>query len=131
MEKLIYCCNCEKEVSARLTDGREIYPHRDDLYHLPFWICDTCGMCVGCHHKTNDPTRPLGNIPSPEIQQARKKIHALLDPIWKSGAITRNRAYKYISDCIGWRYHTAKIRNMQEVDKVLIAIEQMRKETGL
>jgi hypothetical protein len=68
----IYCCGCESAVQARLTDGREIYPHRPDLADLPFWKCDGCGNHVGCHHKTNDRTRPLGNIPTPEIRIARK-----------------------------------------------------------
>lgn len=77
----IYCCGCEKKVPARLTDGAEIYPHRHDLSGLPFWKCDTCGNFVGCHHKTKNRTRPLGCIPTPEIKEARKRIHSLLDPL--------------------------------------------------
>jgi len=30
----IWCCTCQKDVQARLTDGREIYPHRHDLAAL-------------------------------------------------------------------------------------------------
>ena len=56
----IYCTGCEKNVNARLTDGKERYPHRQDLYELPFWVCDNCGGYVGCHHKTNQRTKPLG-----------------------------------------------------------------------
>ncbi len=61
---LIYCCGCNEKIKARLTNGEEIYPHRTDLYLLPFWKCDSCGNFVGCHHKTDNPTKPLGCIPS-------------------------------------------------------------------
>lgn len=47
----IHCCGCGETVTARLTDGREIYPHRQDLSGLPFWKCDTCGNYVGCHRE--------------------------------------------------------------------------------
>ena len=81
----IYCCGCETIIEARLTDGSEIYAHRPDLSDLPFWCCDTCKNYVGCHHKTENRTQPLGCIPTKEIRDARKHIHALLDSMWESG----------------------------------------------
>lgn len=81
--KLIYCCECKQDVSARFTKGSEIYPHRDDLKLLPFWICDTCKNYVGCHHKSDNSFKPLGNIPSVQLRNARKHIHGILDPLWK------------------------------------------------
>lgn len=114
----IYCCGCGEKVDARLTDGAEIYPHRSDLYNLPFWKCDRCGNYVGCHHKTRDNTRPLGCIPTPEIKNARREIHKILDPIWKSGRVNRKTLYAAISEHIGWTYHTAKIRNIDEARRI-------------
>jgi hypothetical protein len=122
---MIYCCGCHTEVKARLTDGREIYPHRSDLGRLPFWKCDTCGNYVGCHHKTNQRTRPLGNIPTKEIREARKLIHALLDPIWKSGQYRRSDVYAYLSDRIGWKYHTAIIRTVDEANAVVRHLQEL------
>jgi len=110
----IYCCSCGKDVYARLTDGKEIYPHRVDLFKLPFWKCDDCGNYVGCHHKTSKPTQPLGCIPTKEIKEARIHIHELLDPIWKSGKISRAKLYKKISSEIGFNFHTANIRSIEE-----------------
>lgn len=43
----LYCCGCSEEITASLTDGKEIYPHRPDLYDLPFWKCDICGNLCG------------------------------------------------------------------------------------
>lgn len=109
----IYCCQCKKEVNARLTNGAEIYPLREDLYSLPFWKC-SCGNFVGCHHKTPQRTKPLGCIPTKEIRNARKHIHALLDPMWKNGKNKRGHLYAEISRQLGYQFHTAEIRSIEE-----------------
>ena len=117
----IYCCGCKCDVQARLTDGREIYPHRPDLASLPFWRCDACRNYVGCHHKTTDRTRPLGCIPTREISARRKRLHSLFDPAWRSGEIGRRELYAALSKAIGREYHTADIRSVEEADVVLAA----------
>ena len=121
---LIRCCGCENKAEARLTDGGEIYPHRPDLKSLPFWKCDSCGNYVGCHHKTKNRTQPLGCIPTPEIKNARQHIHRLLDPIWQSGKMKRKEIYKILSDRLGWKYHTANIRSVEEARKVYRIIQE-------
>jgi hypothetical protein len=112
--RALYCCGCGAEVQARLTDGREIYPHRPDLAELPFWRCDACGNHVGCHHKTEYRTKPLGNISTPEIRNARRHIHEILDPLWKTGVLNRSQIYRRISAALGRKYHTAEIRSVEE-----------------
>lgn len=125
---IIYCCSCELDVNARLTNGSEVYPHREDLSKLPFWMCDYCGNSVGCHHKTSKPTTPLGCIPTPEIKKARSHIHALLDPIWQSGKISRSKLYRLVSDKVGWKYHTAKIRSIEEARECYRHIRQIKQD---
>lgn len=128
---LLWCCQCQMEVSARLTDGAEVYPHRPDLASLPRWKCDGCGNSVGTHHKTDDPTRPLGNIPSDEIKKARMHIHALIDPVWKSKRIKRSKLYAALSNRLGYRYHTGEIKTVDEARRVYrVALDYMR-EAGL
>lgn len=115
----LWCCGCNGEVEARLTDGAEIYPHRGDLSDLPFWKCDVCGNFVGCHHKTQDRTKPLGCIPTKEIKNARRHIHRILDPIWKDGRMKRGKLYAKIADAMGIdEYHTAEIRSVEEARAV-------------
>lgn len=114
----IYCCGCEKEVEAKLVSGKEIYPHRPDLNKLPFLHCKDCGNYVGCHHKTKNRTRPLGVIPTHEIREYRKKIHATIDPIWKSKEETRAKVYSNMSDLLGYKFHTADIRSLEEAKDV-------------
>ena len=125
----IYCCGCNAFVQARLTDGSEVYPHRPDLASLPFWRCDDCRNYVGCHHKTRNRTRPLGNIPTPELRSARQHIHAILDPMWKRGGMSRGAIYDAISAAIGREYHTGEIRSLDEAREVYRIVKEMTKMT--
>lgn len=126
--KAIWCCTCQREVFARLTSGSEIYPRRNDLADIPFWKCDTCGEYVGCHYKTADKYRPLGVISTREIKNARKHIHALLDPMWRSGQVSRKNAYAYISRRVGKTYHTGEIKSVDEARAVYKMILELKKE---
>jgi hypothetical protein len=128
--KKLHCCGCLKKVNARLTDGKEIYPHRPDLYSLPFWKCDACGNFVGCHHKTKNRTNPLGDIPTKEIKNARQHIHKILDPLWQSGAFTRKEIYEKISLKIGREYHTAQIRSIEEARQVYEFIRELKQRAA-
>jgi hypothetical protein len=110
----IHCCGCGDVVNARLTDGREVYPHRPDLRSLPLWICDGCKNFVGCHHKSRSRTEPLGCIPSAELKEARKMLHRLIDPIWQGGKMGRRELYAAMSRDLGWEYHTAELRTMED-----------------
>ena len=119
----IYCIACSKEVEARLTDGHEIYPHRSDLYGIPFWKCDTCKNYVGCHWKTKQRTKPLGIIATPEIYQLRREIHDKIDPIWRKNKIPRDVIYSRLSKIIGRQYHTGEIRSVEEAQNILKEIK--------
>ena len=114
----IYCCECKHDVQAILINGTETYPHRPDLANLSFWKCPNCNNFVGCHHKTNQPTKPLGVIPNAEIKHARQYLHNVLDPVWKNKIIRRHVLYKLISKELGYEYHTAEIKTIEEARKI-------------
>jgi hypothetical protein len=128
MIRKLWCCGCLADVDARLTDGREIYPHRPDLAALPFWKCDVCRNSVGCHHKTQNRTQPLGVIPTAELKAARQHIHALIDPIWKGGRMTRRQVYARLTLILGRQYHTAELRTLDEARTVYRAGLQIARE---
>jgi hypothetical protein len=122
----IYCCGCAADVTARLTDGREVYAHRPDLAALPFWKCDACGNAVGCHHKTDNPTNPLGVIPTPELKEARNHIHRLIDPLWQSKRIGRKELYAKLAAAVEAKsYHTADIRSIEQARAVYRAAQEI------
>lgn len=126
--KQIYCCACNKNVSARLTNGAEVYPHRVDLNFIPFWICDSCGNFVGCHHKSNNKTNPLGCIPTKEIKNARRHIHKLMDKLWLDGKMKRTKVYSRISNALGYGFHTANIKTIEEARKVYKIVLEISKD---
>jgi len=113
-------------VEARLTDGREVYPHRPDLWGLPFWKCDACGHHVGCHHKSRDRTRPLGSIPTGAVRGARRRLHDLIDPLWRSGKWDRSSLYREIARRLGLEeYHTARVDSVAEADRVIAVLDEL------
>lgn len=124
----IWCCGCGRKVTARLTDGKEIYPHRPDLHDLPFWRCDGCKNYVGTHHKLASRVQPLGNIPTPELRAARQQIHKILDPLWMcNGHKTRDAIYIRISQELGYQYHTSWIKTMDEARLVYKIVSNIAK----
>ena len=118
----IYCCGCEKHVKARITCGKEIYPHRADLHDLKFWKCDICKNHVGCHANSNN--KPLGCIATPEIKKERMRIHKIIDPLWKNGLLSRKTLYAMISEKTGVCYHTANIKSIEQA----VFIQEIAKE---
>lgn len=131
----LFCCECDRDVEARLVWGDEVYPHRKDLQTLPFWQCDTCRNFVGCHHKTETPTKPLGCIPTKAIKRARQRIHAMLDPMWmnlprKERQRARQSLYAQLSTVIGREYHTGDVRSVDEANRVLQALKSGGQHAG-
>ena len=126
----LYCCGCSADVVARLTDGKETYPHRPDLHSLPFWRCDGCNNQVGCHHKTKDRTKPLGVIPDGPMKKARSHIHAILDPIWKQRRMSRGDLYARLSVTLGREYHTGELRTLDEARLIYRAVLDLTKEAA-
>lgn len=123
----LWCCACQADVDARLTNGAEVYPHRPDLASIPRWICDACKNSVGTHHKSGGSTKPLGNIPSPELKKARMHIHELIDPVWKTGLMRRGELYAALSKRLGYEYHTGEIKTIEEARRVYTVAKTMLK----
>lgn len=91
-----YCGNL-----AELVTGAVIYPRREDLHAKRFWRCAPCRAYVGCHDPGNgygDGTWPLGVLANAELREAKKAVHAVFDPLWRSGRMSRKRAYRWLAE---------------------------------
>lgn len=99
---------------CKLINGETAYPHRPDLYELPFWQCPFCRNFVGTHHKTRDRLRPLGVIATQAIKNYRIKIHNAVDKLWKNGSHKRGSVYMAMSRKLGYSFHTSAIRTLEE-----------------
>jgi hypothetical protein len=109
-------------VRARLTNGKEIYPHREDLMDVPKWMCDECENHVGCHPNS---IKPLGCIPTRELSRKRRIVHSLLDPLWRKGRLKRADIYSRLSAGIGRTYHTGELKSIEEADLVIELLKVM------
>lgn len=124
--EIIYCCKCEKEVQAELIFGNLVYTTRKDLQKTSFYQCPVCKSFVGTHKDTG---KPLGCIAHQELKDARKHIHALIDPLFKSRLIYREVLYSEIASRLGIpEYHTAEIRSVEEARKVYKVCLEIEKE---
>lgn len=119
----LYCVKCGKEINAALTTGFLVYPHRPDLSSKYFWECPHCHNFVGCHRGT---TRPLGCIPTDELKRIRMRIHAEMDVIWKTKQMSRKDLYRLISDMLGYTYHTGETRTVEECEKILRLVRDIK-----
>lgn len=81
-------CNCECE----LVSGEEVYPHRQDLAHLQFFLCRPCWAYCGTHRNG----KPLGTPANGKLRKLRQTAHSVLDPIWKK-ILDRSEVYRRLA----------------------------------
>lgn len=118
----IWCCHCNEDVDAALVTGGIVYPHRPDLNKKNFYICPKCNNFVGCHPNSD---KPLGCIPTRELKQARIKVHNKMDPLWKSGRMTRKSIYSLLSQRLGYTYHNGETKSVEECNKAYNILEEI------
>ena len=89
------------------------------------WVCANypeCDSYVGVHKYQAEP-KPLGTMANAELRGLRKRVHALFDPLWKSGPLrrfkgpkARKSAYWWLTDKMGiteGQFHTAEANEDQ------------------
>lgn len=89
---IVVCPYCNKP--AKWCDNKEVYGKRYGKSYMCYY-CKDCGAWVGCHQNTR---KPLGTMANRELRIWRMKAHSALDPLWKSGEMTRHKAYKLIDN---------------------------------
>lgn len=91
----VICDYCGKD--AILVTGKDLYPHRPDLYGVRAWQCKPCKASVGCH-KNSKKNAPLGRLANSELKKLKMDAHAAFDPLWKSGKMRRKEAYALLAN---------------------------------
>lgn len=102
----IICDYCGQP--APLITGKELYPHRPDLWEKRFYRCDPCDAHVGCHPPATargggigDGSVPLGRLANAELRRVRSAAHAAFDPIWQRQGMSRRDAYLWLAQELG------------------------------
>jgi hypothetical protein len=108
MYEIPVCRYCGKPLE--LTTAAEIYPRREDLHHLKFWICRPCDAFIGVKPGSFG-HEPVGLLANHELREWRRLAHEAFDPVWKGGGKSRTEAYE-------WLARSLKI----EVDKCHMAL---------
>ncbi len=86
---------------AQWVPNEVIYGRRYGRSYMA-WYCRKDNAYVGCHNNTKT---PLGTMANKELRQWRVKAHAHIDPLWKSGRITRKKLYKRLNGYFGREVH--------------------------
>lgn len=122
---VIYCCVCEQLRSCQLVTGAEIYGPGTGYDWARFFQCPECGGYVS----TSRTGEPLGTIPTKEIRALRSQIHAVIDPIWRSGTLRRGEVYKRMARALGIpEYHTAELSTVDIAERALKAAYTIQSE---
>lgn len=118
------CMECGEQ--SRLTTGSQIYPNREDLFTMPFYICE-CGAYCGCHPDTRS---PLGYPAGRETRRARTAAHAALDGLWRSGQMTRSEAYIWLRKSMGLDAEFCHIGMMTaaQARQVVVLVEALERD---
>ena len=111
---------------AKLVGGDVVYPHRPDLHTKRLWMCQPCNAYVGCHPGT---VTPLGTLADAATRQARASAHGALDPLWTSGSMTRDHAYRLLSTHTGIPHIGES--NIEECDRVVRFVWSLTPEIEL
>ncbi len=90
-------CDCCCSVNIELTKNDRIYGR---IYGDWPWcyFCNDCGAAVGCHPNT---FIPLGRLAGKKTRQLRAKAHKEFDQLWRSGLMSRPKAYRWLAGRLG------------------------------
>ncbi len=127
--KLPACPYCGDD--AELVGGDVIYPHRRDLKHKRFYLCNPCGAYVGCHPNT---IRPLGRLADHRLRKLKQACHAAFDPLWRPAKAwgdhgARRKAYRWLAETM--RIPESECHfGMFDIDRAIQALEILDHKRG-
>jgi len=93
------CPYCKNE--AKFGPNEEWYGRRYGKSYMCYY-CKPCNAYVGTHNNTD---KPLGTMANKELREWRRKAHAVIDPLWKSGGMKRKDVYYQLNKKFGKWIH--------------------------
>lgn len=105
-------CSCPYCGSiAELKDAFVIYKR---LGFGQVYVCanyPSCDAYVGVHEGT---TKPKGSLANAELRGLRQQIHAVFDPVWRSGKYERSELYEAAAKTLGLtEFHIGDLREVE------------------
>ncbi len=124
MTKIMICPYCNKE--AEWTENKAIYGKNYGKSYMCYY-CKPCDAYVGCHENSR---RPLGIMANRELREYRKRVHSLIDPLWKSKEMSRGRVYSILTEFLGYQYHTGE-SDLETCKKIIAFLLDFKKTMGV
>jgi ssDNA-binding Zn-finger/Zn-ribbon topoisomerase 1 len=120
----ILCPECGAPMKLRST-GKFTYRNGT---RRRFWGCTRYPDCKGMHGAHPD-GRPVGIPANAETKRARIRAHAAFDEVWKSGAMDRRAAYRFMQDLMGMTADEAHIGRFtkEQCDTLVERIAEVRR----
>lgn len=112
--KCPYCGN-----QAKWCSNEEVYGRRYGKSYMCYW-CKDCDAYVGCHQNSR---KPLGTMANKALRKLRMETHALIDPLWKNGGMSRRAMYQKLSVALGYDVHVGS-SNEQECRAIMRVISE-------
>lgn len=106
MKKTVICPYCEKQ--AVFMTSKEYYG-KD--YKTNVWLCRPCDAYVGTHGQSRT---PLGTLANGELREWRRKAHYAVDPLWKTGGLSRKEVYLWMQESMNISSKEAHIGMMNK-----------------
>lgn len=120
--RTLFCAQCGEDIVPIETTGKDIYPNRKDLHGLVMYKCPKCGNYGGEHATV---------IPTYTIRKYRQKIHSIIDPLWRSGIVSRAWVYREMSRGLGKDFHSGNIRSDSEAISAFMVARRLSVEVSI
>lgn len=102
---------------APWVENKEKYGRNYGKSYMAYY-CKQHDTYVGCHNNTR---QPLGTMAGLELRKLRMEVHAKIDPLWRNQGHSRKDLYRYLSDTLGYQYHTGE--SDEETCKKILSME--------
>lgn len=104
-----------------IVTGKEIYNHREDLWHKKFHLCFDCWAYVGTHDHSGV---PFGTLADQSTRAARNSAHRIFDKRWKNSKTknARYNEYKWLAEQLNLSIDECHI-GLFDVDQCNLVIE--------
>lgn len=108
------CQHCGQE--AEWVENKEVYGRNYGSSYM-IWLCRPCDAFVGCHQNTKQPKGRF--LAKADLREARKKAHAVIDPLWQSGKYKRRTVYIRLKEAFGKEIHVGDTETPEECEEII------------
>lgn len=108
------CNHCQKP--AEWVENKEIYGRNYGKSYMTWW-CRDCDAFVGCHNNTKKPKGKY--LAKKDLREARKKAHAVIDPLWQDGKYERRTVYIRLNEAFGKEVHVGDTETVEECEEII------------